>query len=89
MRGYERERARARERERERERERALRLLCPWGRHPQVLHAPLSSNQAKIQPLSFPQATLGLGMGRHSVTQHLGLVPTPGKPNPNPVASSP
>ena len=61
---------------------------CLWG-HPQVLYAPLSSNQAKIRPLSFTQATLGLDMGQHSVTQHPGLVSTPGKPNPNPVPSPP
>ena len=63
------------------ERERARELfgaVCLW-RHPQVLYAPLSSNQAKMRPLSFSQATIGLDMGQHSVTQHLGLVSTPGK----------
>ena len=49
----------------------------------------MSSNQAKIRPLSFSQATIGLDMGQHSVTQHLGLVPMPGKLNPNPVPSPP
>ena len=80
-----------RERERAREGERARELfgaVCLW-RHAQVQCAPLSSHQAEIRPLSFIQATVGLDMGQHSVTQHLGLVPMPGKLNPIPVPSPP